>query len=152
VIRRLFSVYTIRVKREPKPDPVKPQPPTARRFDFMELAVPWCIYSSHPTSSPTLLMQLQSQGYRRDPPRCFVFSSSAAPTAPPPFHWHRIISLHLLGRPPSPLKMTPTINRGCWSKASGCCVCTKVLGEIELLLCHAMPSLPRISTPSQLGQ
>lgn len=34
-----YSSYTIRVKREPKPDPVKPRPPTPRRLYFTELAV-----------------------------------------------------------------------------------------------------------------
>jgi hypothetical protein len=49
------------VKRAPKPDPVKPRPPTARRFYFTELAVPSVYIFAHPTSSPTLLMQLRSQ-------------------------------------------------------------------------------------------
>jgi hypothetical protein len=35
-----FPVFTIRVKRAPKPDLVKPRPPAARRFYFTELAVP----------------------------------------------------------------------------------------------------------------
>jgi hypothetical protein len=52
-------------------------------FISRSLPFPWCIYSSHPTSSPTLLMQLRVPGYCRDPPHRFVFSSSAAPTAPP---------------------------------------------------------------------
>src|SRR2546429_614072 len=48
-------------KRQPKPDPVKPRSPAARRFYFTELAVPlvYIFISSH--SSPTLLMQLRSQ-------------------------------------------------------------------------------------------
>src|SRR5947207_10400791 len=45
----LYSVFSIRVKRPPKPDPVKRRPPTARRFYFTELAVPlvYIFVSSH---------------------------------------------------------------------------------------------------------
>jgi hypothetical protein len=45
----IYSDITIRVKKEPKPDPVKPRPPTARRFYFTELAIPleYIFVSSH---------------------------------------------------------------------------------------------------------
>jgi hypothetical protein len=71
------------MKREPKPDPVKPRPPTARRFYFMELTVPlvYIFVSSHVLAKVANATPVA--GYRRDPPRRFVFSSSAAPTAPP---------------------------------------------------------------------
>src|SRR5271154_2880877 len=63
--------------------PVKPRPPTARRFYFTELAVPlvYIFVSSHVLANVT--NAAPAPGYRRDPPRRFVFSSSAAPTAPP---------------------------------------------------------------------
>ena len=84
----LFSPHiTIRVKRAPKPDPVKAptfQPVAA--FYFMELAVPlvYIFVSSHVLANVANAAPLP--GYRRDPPRRFVFSSSAAPTAPPGQH------------------------------------------------------------------
>jgi hypothetical protein len=40
----IYSDITIRVKKEPKPDPVKPRPSTARRFYFTELAIPLGVY------------------------------------------------------------------------------------------------------------
>jgi len=56
-----FPEYLFLLK-VPKPDPVKHPPPTARRFYFTEPAVLLgAIYSSRPTSSPTLLMHLLSQ-------------------------------------------------------------------------------------------
>jgi hypothetical protein len=79
----LPRVYTIRVKRAPKPDPVKPRPPAARRFYFTQLAVPlvYIFVSSHVLANVTNAAPVP--GYRRNSPRRFVFSSSAAPIEPP---------------------------------------------------------------------
>src|SRR5437763_9604080 len=69
-----------RLKRAPKPDPVKPRPPAARRFYFTELAVPlvYIFVSSHVHANVANAAPVP--GYRRDPPRRFIFS--AAPIAP----------------------------------------------------------------------
>jgi len=57
----LYLLFLPRIyNTAPKPDPVKPRPPTARRFYFTELAVP-LVYICLITSSPTLLIQLRSQ-------------------------------------------------------------------------------------------
>jgi hypothetical protein len=74
--------YTIRVKRPPKPDPVKPQPPAARRFYFTELTSPsvYIFVSSHVLINVANATPVA--GYPRYPPRRFVSSPSAAPTAP----------------------------------------------------------------------
>ena len=77
-----FSVFTIRVKWLPKPDPVKRRPPTARRFYLAELAVPvgYIFVTSHALTN--VANALPGAGRRRYPPRRFVSSPSAAPTAP----------------------------------------------------------------------
>src|SRR5271163_1516609 len=77
-----FSVFTIRVKWPPKPDPVKRRPPTARRFYLAELAVPvgYIFVTSHALTN--VANALPDAGHRRYPPRRFVSSPSAAPTAP----------------------------------------------------------------------
>jgi hypothetical protein len=78
-----LRLRTIRVKRLPKLDLVKPRPPAARRFYFTELAVPfvYIFVSSHVLANVANAAPVLD--YRRDPPRCFVFSSSAAPDCPP---------------------------------------------------------------------
>jgi hypothetical protein len=120
------------VKRTAKPVPVKRRPPTTRRFYFTELAVPlMCKFVSYHVLANSANAALVP-GYRRDPPRHFAFSSSTAPTTPLPrfgiasfpgmpqvhldLHRYRIIGLHLLGRPPSAVKMTPAISCGSWNK------------------------------------
>ena len=55
---KLHSVFSIRVKRAPKPDPVKRRPPTACRFYFTEPAV-LLVYIF--VTTPNMLMHLQSQ-------------------------------------------------------------------------------------------
>jgi hypothetical protein len=54
-------------------------------------------------------------------------------------HRHRIIGLHLLGRPPSALKMTPAISRGFWSK----------LCNINMLLDSAIMGLEAKAQPTK---
>jgi hypothetical protein len=76
-----ISVFTIRVKWLPKPDPVKRRRRPLAAFISRSLPCLLVIYSSHPTPSPTLLA-LPGAGHRRYPPRRFVSSPSAAPTAP----------------------------------------------------------------------
>lgn len=78
----VISVHAIRVKWTPKPDPVKPRPPTARRFYFTKPAVPWVYIFvtshvlAHVANAPPVA------AYPRYPPRRFVSFPSAAPTAP----------------------------------------------------------------------
>jgi hypothetical protein len=55
----LFPAFTIRVKRVPKPDPVKRRPSTARRFYFTEPAVPLVyIFVTFHVPANALLMHL----------------------------------------------------------------------------------------------
>jgi hypothetical protein len=54
-----FSVFTIRVKWPPKPDPVNRRPPAAHRFYFTKLTVPLELYIRHILRPhQTLLMHL----------------------------------------------------------------------------------------------
>ena len=82
----IYSDITIRVKDEPKPDPVKPRPPAARRFYFTKLAIPlvYIFVSSHVLANVGNVAPVA--GYHRDLPRRFVFSSPAAPTSSPHQH------------------------------------------------------------------
>jgi hypothetical protein len=56
------------------------RPPAA--FILRNLPYFWSIYSSHPRPGQHLLIHLLVAGHRRYPPRRFIFSPLAAPTAP----------------------------------------------------------------------
>jgi hypothetical protein len=105
ICKTLCLAYTLRVKRAPKPDPVKPRLPAGRRFHFVELAVPlvYIFVSSHVLANVAKAAPVP--GYRRDPPRRFVFSSSAASIAPPGCH-----RFHLDRNVP---QCTPVIGSSC---------------------------------------
>lgn len=64
-----FPVFTIWVKRPPKPHPVKRRPPSARRFYLMEPAMPSGLYIRHRLPSTSAIP--------------LYLSFSAALTAPP---------------------------------------------------------------------
>jgi hypothetical protein len=74
-----FSVFTIRVKGPPKPDPVKHRPPLL--FPGIRHASYTYIHVTSPFL-PNVANAPPVAGYRRHPPRRFVSSPSPAPTAP----------------------------------------------------------------------